>query len=325
MGDGPSLRRKTFVGLVPLLAVGVLASIVLAHRTGLVRSVTYRFGAEAHPQTQWSRCNRNAFSGAPSTFTPLSDQAAAALVTPEPETRPDNAMPYSIDGVSYPATNAYVPSDQQLATFRSAIDSLGEPILTLDPYLRYVDGHDGLRNATTDELIQWAAHKWGIPENWLRAEYVLESYWNSWFLGDLTPVSATDYGKYPVQARVPGTPNVYQSLGITQVRWDPKGDFGAGTEPLRWRSTAFNVDFQAATVRFFYDNPGRSRTAWGDASYKPCQQWNSIGGWFAPYPWSNAPQAQYARTVQHNLATTAWKSSSFLAFTPTLPPHVRLH
>jgi hypothetical protein len=208
--------------------------------------------------------------------------------------------------------------------FRSAKDSLGEPVLQLDPYLKYVDGRDGLHDPSTDDLIQWAAHKWGIPENWLRAEYVLESYWNSWFLGDLASVSAADYGKYPLQARVPGTLQAYQSLGITQVRWDPAGDYGAGTNPLRWLSTAFNIDFQAATVRFMYDNPERARTSWGDASYTPCQQWNSIGAWFSPYPWSNAGQAHYAATVQHNLATTAWSSPAFLDFTAKLPPHVRL-
>src|SRR6201999_1225785 len=139
-------------------------------------------------------------------------------------------------------------SKAQIAKFLSAKTSLGQPVLQLDPYLRYVNGRDGLHHPTTDELIQWGAHKWGIPENWLRAEYVLESYWNSWFRGDLTGVTATDYGKYPAQSRVPGQRQAYQSLGITQVRWDPKGDFGAGTEPLRWLSTAFNIDFQAATV-----------------------------------------------------------------------------
>jgi hypothetical protein len=322
--NAAGFRRWVVRGCIPLLGMAILALILLLHGAGIVRSVSYHFRAEARAQTQWVRCNRSAFTGGPSTFTPLSDRSAAALVTPEPESRPDNAKPYSINGVSYPASNSYVPTNAQLAMLRSAKDSLGEPVLRLDPYLRYVDGRDGLQHPTTDELIQWGAHKWGIPENWLRAEYVLESYWNSWFLGDLTPVSAADYGQYPPQSRVPGKLEAYQSLGITQLRWDPKGDFGAGTEPLRWRSTAFNIDFQAATVRFFYDNPEGARKAWGDSSYEPCQKWNSIGGWFHPYPWANSGQAQYVRGVQHNLATTAWKSSAFLGFTPTLPADVKL-
>jgi hypothetical protein len=267
-------------------------------------------------------CNRNANSKAPSTFTPLTDAAAAALVTPEPETRPDNSRAYSIGGVSYPAPNFYVPSAAQIARFQAAKDVNGEPILKLNPYLRYVDGRDGLHDPSTDELIQWAAHKWGIPEDWLRAEYVLESYWNQWMRGDLNPVSASAYDKFPQQARVPGTHEVYESLGITQVRWDPAGDFGAGTEPLRWLSTAFNVDEQAAMVRFFYDDPERSRNAWGDHSYVPCQQWNSIGGWFSPYPWNNAGQARYIQGVKTNLATTEWKASGFLQFAVPVPADV---
>jgi hypothetical protein len=310
---------------MPLIAVAVLASGLLLGITGLARSTpTFHFRPEAHPQTQWVRCNANARNGGPSTFTPLSDQAAAALVTHEPETRPDNDKPYSINGVRYPSANSYVPSQDQLAKFRSAKTSLKQPILQLNPYLRYVDGRDGLHDPSTDDLIQWAAHKWGIPENWLKAEFVLESSWNSFMRGDLAPVSAADYHKYPPQSRVPGTDEVYRSLGITQIMWDPEGDEGAGTEPLRWLSTAFNLDFQAAMVRYFYDNPLNARKAWGDASYKPCQKWNSIGAWFHPYPWGNSGQADYAKTVQHNLATTAWRSSSFLGFSPPIPAGVKL-
>jgi hypothetical protein len=290
---------------------------------GEFMSVAYR--TERHPRTQWVACNRNARSKAPSTFKPLSDRAAAALVTREPETRPDNARGYTLGGVSYPATTVYLPSNAQLRAFLSAKTSLGQPVLQFNPYLRYVDGRDGMRDPSTDDLIQWAAHKWGIPEDWLRAEYVQESYWSSYQLGDEETVSASLYRRYPLQARVPGHLEIYQSLGITQVRWDPQGDFGAGTEPLRWLSMAFNVDYQAAMVRFYYDNPQEARTAWGDSTYVPCQKWNSIGAWFNAYPWSNAGQASYIRDVQANLADATWRSGTFLSWSPSsLPPGIRL-
>jgi hypothetical protein len=315
-------RPGRFAALAVVPVGAAIAALLIL--LGQARAITVRWRPEQHPQSTWAPCNRNAHSAAPSTFKPLSDKAAAALVSPEPETRPDNSKPYSIGGVAYPPANWYVPTNSQLAKFRSAKDSLGEPVLRLNPYLRYVDGRDGLTHPTTDELIQWGAHKWGIPENWLRAEYVLESYWNQWMRGDLNTVSASDYGKYPVQARVSGTPQVYQSLGITQVRWAPNGEFGAGTEPLRWESTAFNIDEQGAMVRFMYDNPEGSRKSWGDRSYVPCEQWNSIGAWFAPYPWGNAGQAHYVKSVQTNLATTIWKSSGFINFSVPIPPDVKL-
>jgi hypothetical protein len=280
---------------------------------------------ERHPQTTWAPCNRNAHNRRASTFHPLSDGAAAALVTPMSETRPDNDKPYTLDGVSEPAPNYYVPSAAQVRRFQLAKTSAGQTNLQFNPYYAYVNGDDGMHHPTTDELIQWAAHKWGIPEDWLRAEYVHESYWNQFMLGDDTAVSAAWYRRYPSQSRLAGSSSVYQSLGITQVRWAPDGSLHPGTEPLRWLSTAFNIDYQAATLRFFYDNPEESRTAWNDSSYRPCQAWNSVGGWFSPYPWGNTAQATYAAAVRQILAQRGWASSSFLSWTPgSLPPGVEL-
>jgi hypothetical protein len=197
-------------------------------------------------------------------------------------------------------------------------------VLQFNPYFRYVDGRDGLRKPSTDDLIQWAAQKWGIPEDWLRAEFVQESYWDQFQLGDETEVRSRWYGLYPTQTRVPHSSSVYQSLGITQVKWISDGSVGAGTEPLRWRSTAFNLDYQAATVRFYYDNPQGARSSWGDRTYAPCERWNSIGGWFEPYPWGNGGQQNYIADVRQHLANRDWTVSSFVDWQPSsLPPGVR--
>lgn len=298
---------------------------VLHDQQNAAAAAHIRFRAELHAQTAWAPCNRNAGTKARSTFKPLSDSAAAKLVTPEPETRPDNDTPYTLNGVRYLAPNAYRPTAAQLKAFRGAKTSLNQPALQFNPYFRYVDGLDGMRDPTTDELIQWAAHKWGIPEDWLRAEYVQESYWSMYQMGDETSVSASQYAKYPAQARVPGSLEVYQSLGITQVRWAPDGSVGVGAEPLRWESEAFNIDYQASIIRLFYDDPDGARTAWGDKTYKPCEKWNSIGGWFSSYPWLNPLQAEYIKDVRQRLATKQWRSSSFLNWTvPTLPPGLKL-
>jgi hypothetical protein len=316
-------RRVLLLLILSTATVAALAAVLILRGPQVAAGLNYH--PERDPQTSWVRCNRNAHSKAPSTFTPLSDAAAAALVTPEPETRPDNAKSYTLGGVAYPPTTTYVPTNSQLQRFRSAKTSLGQPVLQFNPYLRYVDGRDGLKDPSTDDLIQWAAHKWGIPENWLRAEYVLESYWSSYQLGDVEPQSRSDYERYPLQARVPGQREAYESLGITQVRWGPSGWVGAGTEPLRWESMAFNIDYQAAMVRFFYDNPSESRTSWGDSTYGPCEKWNSIGGWFASYPWLNPGQASYIKKVQGNLENSAWRSADFLTWTPSsLPPGIKL-
>ena len=168
---------------------------------------------------------------------------------------------------------------------------------------------------TTDQIIQWGAAKWGIPADWLRAQYYQESRWHQSQLGDLTTVS--DVTKYPAYSRYSST-QVYQSLGITQVKWNHQddNDAGIGTEPLRWKSTAFNVDYQLSMVRFYFDNPKGRRSAWGDA-YSPCNNWLSIGAWFEPYPWNNSGQQDYVEKVQNWLSNKVWQQPSFPPATPT--------
>ncbi|MGH2873210.1 MAG: hypothetical protein ACRDL5_12205, partial [Solirubrobacteraceae bacterium] len=279
---------------------------------------------ETHPQANWAPCNRNAYTNRPSTFKPLSDAAAAALVTPEPETRPYNARSYSIAGSWYPSLNSYVPTAAQLRAFHSARLKDGATLVQFDPYLKYVDGLDGIPHPSTDDLIQWAAHKWGIPEDWLRAEFALESFWNGFMLGDKAAVRVSWYARYPRQARISGSPAVYTSMGITQVKWFPDGSVGAGTEPLRWESTAFNLDYQAAIVRFYYDNPAGARSSWGDSSYRPCEPWRSIGGWDEPYPWANTTQAAYVADVKERLRARVWTTPAFVHWIPaTFPPGVK--
>jgi hypothetical protein len=317
IGDSAWARyRRLFIAVVLFAAIGCIA--VAAARLRPAAHVHY--ARELHPQTAWVACNTNARNRKPSTFTPLSDAEAAALVTPEPETRPYNSRPYTIQGKRYPGANDYVPSATQIRQYRESRTSQGEPLLRFNPYVRYADGLDGMRHPSTDDLIQWAAHKWGVPENWLRAEYVVESYWNQFNLGDDTKVNSRWYGLYPYQSRIPHTSNVYQSLGIAQVRWIPDGSLEPGSEPLRWESTAFNLDGQAAKIRFYYDNPGGARSSWGDSTYAPCEKWQSLGGWNSPYPWGNAEQTYYIGTVRAALDGRKWISSSFVGWSPSSFP-----
>jgi hypothetical protein len=247
-------------------------------------------GSPPAPLTSW-------VAAAGGLYTPPSDQAAAADVTAEPETRPGNSGP-----------NNYVPSAGQLAAFYSATNPSDQTTVQTNPYYAYVTGD---YTGTTDDIIQWAAWKWGIPADWLRAEYVQESNWSMSQLGDEATVSPAWYAEYPAVARIAGTDEVYQSMGISQIKWAPDGSVGAGTEPLRWESTAFNADYEAATLRFYYDNPDGLRSAWGDSSYVAGEAWNSLGGWFSPYPWGNPGQLAYIAEVQAHLAARTWAQPGF--------------
>lgn len=237
-------------------------------------------------------------------FNPISDASAAALVIPKPENRQaDNANPNSVVGDA----NHYIPSAAELnAYLTSERDQYNQLITDANPYAAYVTGHFA---GSTDEIIQWAAAKWGIPPDWERAQAVNESYWRQTGAGDLTQVASA--AAYPAWTRVDAT-HVYQSVGILQLKWNhPDANFSIGIEPLRWKSTAFNCDYNMCMIRFYFDDPQGKRTAWGDATYQRGQNWLSLAGIYEPYPWSNPGQVQYASGVQNILAQRVWEQPGF--------------
>ena len=238
------------------------------------------------PRTAWSAVGAQ----------PLSDSRAAGLITRVPESRPRNA----------PA-NRYVPTDSELYRFRTATDAQGRTTLQANPLTRHVTGRPGLTDPTSGDLVQWAAHKWGIPEDWIRAQMAIESWWNQSQLGDRKTVDSTAYWKYPSQARVTGTREVFQSMGVMQIKWRPDGSVHPGTEPLRWKSTAFNLDYYGATVRYYYDG----LCNWCGSGYRAGQAWASVGAWYSPYPWNNAGARGYAERTKTYLYNRVWAGRWF--------------
>ena len=238
---------------------------------------------------------------APVRAAPLADAAAAALVTHRPEIRTGNA-----------AANAYVPSDSELAPFHAAHDSYGEAESYFNPLRRYVTGRSKLANPSTDDLIQWTAHKWGIPEDVIRAQMAVESWWRQSAMGDLT--SESNPGAFPAFSCPGGGPSCYESLGLAQDRWRPDASLNPGSEPLRWKSTAFNLDLYGANIRFYYDGYAAQ---WGPGmtanGYTAGQDWMSIGAHFNPYPWNNQGQRDYIGKVKDYLAQRIWTKPDFVS------------
>jgi hypothetical protein len=157
---------------------------------------------------------------------------------------------------------------------------------------------------TTDEILQWGAEKWGIPEDVVRAVAVTESYWRQDGMGDRR--DGVNASLYPAQSRI-DSDSVYESLGITQIKWRPDGSLHPGTEPLRWKTTAFNVDYWGASIRYYYDG----LCSWCSAGYGPGQAWESVGAWYSPNPWQNAGMLNYITTVKGHLANRTWEQAGF--------------
>lgn len=231
---------------------------------------------------------------------PLSDAEAAARVTRRPENRPANAV-----------ANVYRPSVAELQAYLSSTTQYDQTMVQYDPKRARVTGNFA---GTTDEIIQWAAWKWGIPEDWIRAQMVVESWWKQEVLGDRQTVS--DPLRYPAHSRVAGTSDVFQSLGIAQVKYQTETyHSGAGVEPLRWRSTAFNLDFYACSLRYYfdggaetwgYDGPGEEME-----KYSAGQEWLSLAAHYQPWPWANQGQLNYIEAVKQQLAARPWERPDF--------------
>ena len=133
---------------------------------------------------------------------PLSDARAAAAVTgPGWEPRPQNS-----------SDNAREPDASQLRAFYAQ---------NHNPYSRYVDSHF---RGTTDQIIQWAAAKWGLSPDLLRAVAATETWWVMSFVGN----DGTAFGLY--QVRRP-----YHCTGATVCG-------------LFRHDTAFNADYYGSII-----------------------------------------------------------------------------
>ncbi len=133
---------------------------------------------------------------------------------------------------------------------------------------------------TTDEIIQWAAHKWGIDADTIRGVAVKESWWNQ--------DAAEDRDRW-------GAP---RSFGLTQVR----RDVNPGTYPLSAESTAFNLDYYGASVRYYYDGCAD----WLGSNYWSGDIWGAVGAWYSG-GWYNDGAEWYISEVQRALRDRTWE------------------
>jgi len=199
---------------------------------------------------------------------PLSDAKAAKLVKRSSfEPRPANRD----------ATRR-APTTAQLRAFRAQSEM---------PYARYVTGRF---RGTTDEVIQWAARKWGFRPDLLRAVATVESWWRMSTLGDGG-----------------------DSFGLFQVR-RPYHCVEPVCEQFRG-DAAFNADYYGGILRSYYDG----RQTWlntmageNGKRYRKRDVWGSVGAWFSGR-WWNAPARGYVREVKRRLRERTWRTRDFRA------------
>lgn len=163
---------------------------------------------------------------------------------------------------------------------------------------------DGNFTGTTDEILQWAACKWGIDPNVVRAQAATESWWRQTTLGGWNSNPSTcapghglgvdDPKNHPGQC--PAT------WGILQNGWFYEKPSWPGID----RSTAFNADTAYAIWRACYEGyEWWLRDQPPNSGYRAGDMWGCVGRWYSG-EWHTSASQQYVAFVQHYLKIRVW-------------------
>jgi hypothetical protein len=170
---------------------------------------------------------------------------------------------------------------------------------------------DGNFTGTTDEIIQWAAAKWGLPDDVIRAEAVQESYWYQDLRHGGRPIEGRGYGDFGACGGSPA-PSGYgakgpASFGLLQDKWcsfkDPDAP-GYDGWPWSERSTAYSVDLYAGALRGCFEGLD-TWLARDNSGYRAGDLWGCVGRWFSG-AWYSPDAKKYIALVRSNYSKRPW-------------------
>jgi hypothetical protein len=216
---------------------------------------------------------------------PRPDATCAAEVRTAPENRPQNDT-----------ANHTVPSDPSAVNWGPA----------LNYWTKFVADRNqvtGNFTGTTDEILQWVACKWGIDEDIVRADAVIESDWVQSTVGDNCNVAGE------------------ASYGLLQVKnKDCSGNWIQGGWPYTQNDTALDVDYWGARLRACYDGAFYDGGSWlynGQtiaqvitAHGQDYALWGCIGSWYSG-SWYDTGAQNYIAAVQNDYQTKPWLNPGF--------------
>jgi len=203
---------------------------------------------------------------------------------------------------------------------------------------------DGQFTGSTDEIIQWAACKWGLPDNYLRAEADTESTWfqyetypsgrcvdlygcGDWFNSEPYTARKTycsglaTSGGYDYQRDYGDglCPKTFSIVGIMSW-WNPSWGYSwagnqNGTFPFTRNSTAMALDYMASQIRGCYEG-----WQWElGGSYTAGDQRGCAGAWYSG-GWHDSGANTYISHVQANESAEPWLTASFATEKPPCDP-----
>lgn len=203
----------------------------------------------------------------------------------------------------------------------------------------------GQYTGTTDEIFQWAACKWGISDNLLRAVAVRESTWyqyevypsgrcvTNWGCGDMvgTPTPATrtycaaigraghDYEADYGDGRCPKTFSIAGVMSWRDPSWGQMRGNQNGTFPFNRDSTAFALDFLASYLRGCYEGWVYWLDDSGPTAYNPGDIWGCVGSWYAG-EWRTDRALGYMGRVRNELVNRTWLRAGWRDIRPSCSP-----
>jgi autotransporter family porin len=217
-----------------------------------------------------------------------SDAECAAAVRKTPENKGDNQKANATLGNQRLSSDFFGSSNDSRAATEIA------PRVT------------GNFTGTTDEILQWAACKWGIDEDMVRAQAAVESWWHQDTKGDWTTDAsrcAPDHG-LGVDGKDGQCP---ESFGVLQTRYPYEQSAWPGIS----ESTAFNADTAYAIWRSCYEGyDWWLNSADRGKEYQAGDAWGCMGRWFSGR-WYTDDANTYIGKVKDYFNSRIWETTSF--------------
>jgi len=219
-----------------------------------------------------------------------SEAECAARVQPKPENKRMNTS-YNMTMGNHPlASNFFGGSDPRANT----------------EIVPRVTGHF---TGTTDMILQWAACKWGIDVDIVRAQAAIESWWRQNARGDW---GILDHRCPPAHGLGADDPIHHpdecpESWGLFQIRYP----YHASAWPDLADSSAFNADTAFAIWRACYEGyEGWLNQIDKGAEYRPGDVWGCVGRFYAGR-WRTPEAEYYIGRVRSYLNARIWETPGF--------------
>jgi hypothetical protein len=165
---------------------------------------------------------------------------------------------------------------------------------------------DGAFTGTTEQILRWAACKWGIDEDLVRAQAAVESWWRQTTKGDWAGEGAACPPGHGLgtEGRAGECP---QSYGILQNRYPYERSAWPGIH----QSTAMNADTAYAVWRACFEGYERwLNDVESGRPYGEGDAWGCAGRWFSGR-WHTQPAENYIAKVKAYLHARVWEYPDF--------------